>query len=455
MSEAFDLIVIGGGSGGLAVAEKAAQLGRRVILVERDMLGGTCVNTGCVPKKIMWYAADMAHALHDAPDFGFAVEQRGFDWEALVRKRQRHIHMINHYWETYCEGQRIHMAFGEARFVGPHEIEVEGERYTAPHVVIAPGSRPLVPRVPGAELGMTSDDFFALTTQPRRLAIIGGGYIGVELAGMMRALGSEVTVVTLEDSLLEVFDPLISTTLAEAMTKQGIELHFCYRVTGLERQDQELAICSDAEQTLAGFDAIFWAVGRTPNSDTLELAAAGIEVRADGMIPVDDYQNTRVPGHYALGDVTGRAPLTPVAIAAGRRLTERLFAGQPERHLDYRNIPTVVFSHPPVGAVGLTEPEACAIYGREALKVYVTSFTPMRFALCKQGMTTAMKLICAGPEQRVVGIHLIGVGVDEMLQGFAVALRMGATKRDFDDTVAIHPTAAEELVTLKVPRELH
>lgn len=450
MTQQFDLIAIGGGSGGLAVAEKAAQLGRRTAIVERAKLGGTCVNLGCVPKKVMWYAAHLAAACAEAPDYGIQVQSSGIDWAKLVAGRNRYVAAINDYWNGYVERLGITHFQGTARFVDAHTIAVGETHYTAEHIVIATGSRPIVPCLPGAELGITSDGFFALQAQPKRVAIIGGGYIGVELAGVLRALGSEVTVVALEDRLLWLFDPLVSEVLAENMRASGIEIHLSFEVAALERDEQGIALIARDGQRLGGFDQAIWAVGRTPNSRELGLEAAGVTVAPNGVIPTDAYQNTNVPGIYAIGDVAGREPLTPVAIAAGRRLAERLFNNKPELRLDYDNIPTAVFAHPPVGKVGLTEPQARERFG-DALSIYETRFTPMRYALSAHGYQTAMKLICAGPEERVVGIHLIGDGVDEMLQGFAVAVKMGATKSDLDNTVAIHPCSAEELVTLKEP----
>jgi glutathione-disulfide reductase len=450
MSQHFDLIAIGGGSGGLAVAEKAAQLGRRVAVVETGKLGGTCVNAGCVPKKVMWYGAHLAAAVADAPGYGVQVQSQGMDWSTLVAGRNGYVSAINRYWDRYVDQQGITRIEGQARFVDAKTILVEGERYSADHIVIATGGRPIVPRMPGAELGITSDGFFALEARPKRVAIIGGGYIGVELAGMLRTFGTEVTIVALEDRVLALFDPMISETLAENMGMHGIEMHLEFEVVALEKDDGGLALVARDGTSLGGFDTIIWAVGRTPNTRDLSLDAAGVTMQPNGVIPTDAYQNTNVSGIYALGDVTGREPLTPVAIAAGRRLAERLFGNKPDLKLDYENVPTVVFAHPPIGKVGLTEPEARERFG-DTLTVYETSFTPMRYALNEHGPKTAMKLICTGPEERVVGIHIIGDGADEMLQGFAVAVKMGATKADLDSTVAIHPSSAEELVTLKVP----
>lgn len=450
MSQHFDLIAIGGGSGGLAVAEKAAQFGKRVALIEGAKLGGTCVNVGCVPKKVMWYAANLAAAVADAPDYGVRVQSQGFDWAKLVAGRNRYIADINGYWDGYVERLGLTRIDGFARFVDARTVAVGDQHYTADHIVIATGGRPIVPRMPGAELGITSDGFFALEEQPKRVAIIGGGYIGVELAGVLSALGTEITIVALEDRMLALFDPLISETLAENMRLHGIDMHLQFEVAGIERDEQGLVLAARDGQRLTGFDQVIWAVGRAPNTRDLNLEAAGITVERSGVIPTDAYQNTTVPGIYAIGDIAGREPLTPVAIAAGRRLAERLFNDKPDLKLDYENVPTVVFAHPPIGKVGLTEPEARERYG-DTLTIYETSFTPMRYSLNAHGPKTAMKLVCAGEDEKVVGIHLIGDGVDEMMQGFGVAVKMGATKADLDNTVAIHPCSAEELVTLKVP----
>ncbi|MDJ0739179.1 MAG: glutathione-disulfide reductase [Gammaproteobacteria bacterium] len=448
MHKHFDLIAIGGGSGGLAVAEKAAQFGRRVAVIEAAKLGGTCVNNGCVPKKVMWYAANLAHAVDDAAAFGIAAGRGATDWRKLVHGREAYIGRINDYWDGYVDDSGITRIDGHARFVDPHTVDVDGATYSAEHIVIATGGRPIVPPLPGAELGITSDGFFALTEQPRRVAIVGAGYIGVELAGVLRALGSEVSVVALEARVLETFDTMISDVLMAEMRKQGIALHLDFTVAGLAETAAGIALDAADGTRLDGFDCVIWAVGRAPNTADLGLDRAGVETRANGVVPTDEYQNTNVPGIYAIGDITGRAALTPVAIAAGRRLAERLFGGQPHRHVDYSNIPSVVFAHPPVATVGLTEQQARARH--HEVTVYQTAFTPMRHALSAHGVTTAMKLVCVGEEQRVAGIHLVGDNVDEMLQGFAVAVKMGATKADFDNTIAIHPTSAEELVTLKV-----
>ena len=449
MSTHYDLIAIGGGSGGLAVAERAAQLGKRVAIADPASLGGTCVNAGCVPKKVMWYAAHIAHAVEDASHFGLQAQLQHVDWAELTQRRGRYTANINRYWEGYVRDLGIDWLQGRAQFRGAQEIEVAGQRYRADQIVIATGSRPMVPPVPGAELGITSDGFFALDRQPRRVAIIGGGYIGVELAGVLRALGTDVTVVALEDRLLAAFDPMVSDLLHQEMSNAGIALHLPWRVSALARTGDQIDVLGADGARLRNFDAVIWAVGRSPNTEGLNLQAAGLATAAGGRIEVDPWQRTAIQGLHAIGDVTGRKPLTPVAIGAGRRLAERLFGGKPDARLDYDNIASVVFAHPPVGTVGLTEAEAVERFGNE-VTVYETRFTPMRHALSgERASQTAMKLVCAGSEERVVGLHLVGDGADELLQGFAVAVKMGATKADFDQTVAIHPTSAEELVTLK------
>jgi glutathione reductase (NADPH) len=450
----FDLIAIGGGSGGLAVAERAAQLGKKVAIVEPFRMGGTCVNNGCVPKKVMWYAANLAYAVDDASGFGIPAQRGNTDWQKLVAGREQYINNITSYWNGYVQESGIERIDGRAHLVDARTIEVAGKRYSAQHIVIATGGQPMVPPVPGAELGITSDGFFRLSEQPRRVAVIGGGYIGVELSGVLNALGSSVTLFALESRIMERFDPMISRVLQAEMRRQGISLRTGFQVSALNESANGLVVHGADNEIVQAFDTVIWAVGRRPNTRGLNLEAAGVEMLPNGIIPVDEFENTNVPGIYAIGDITGKMPLTPVAIAAGRRLAERLFGNRPHSKVDYHNIPSVVFSHPPIGTVGMTEAEAREQHG-DAVTVYSSEFTPMRHALSAHGSTTAMKLVCVGEEEQVVGIHLIGDNADEMLQGFAVAVKMGATKADFDSTIAIHPTSAEELVTMKVPDVTH
>ncbi len=449
MSEHFDLIAIGAGSGGLSVAERAARYGARCAVVERGPLGGTCVNVGCVPKKVMWFAASMAHALKDAPGYGFSLAETGFDWATLKARRDAYVNGINTWYHTYLADSDVALIEGTARFVDARTIEVDGRRYSADHIVVAVGGEPVVPEIPGAELGITSDGFFELEALPARVAVAGAGYIAVELAGMLNALGADVSLLLRKERLLRSFDAMLRDALMEEMLEDGIDILAGSEVSGVQRQpDGRLDIGCHNGRVLNDIDCLIWAVGRRPLTAGLGLEAAGVETDAAGYIPTDAFENTNVPGLYAIGDVNGKVQLTPVAIAAGRRLADRLFGGMPDRRLAYENIPTVVFSHPPIGTVGLTEEQARERHG-EAVKIYQTRFTAMYHALTERNQQTSMKLVTVGAQERVVGCHIIGMGADEMLQGFAVAMRMGATKRDLDDTVAIHPTSAEELVTMR------
>jgi glutathione reductase (NADPH) len=449
MSKHYDLIAIGGGSGGLSAAERAAVYGAKCAVIESGKMGGTCVNVGCVPKKVMWYGAEIAQALRNAPSYGFDINVYGFKWSKLVAAREQYIKGINDWYHTYLSDSNIDEIVGTASFLNAKTLEVNGESYTADHIVIAPGGVPTLPGIEGAELGMTSDGFFALSEQPKRVAVVGAGYIAVELAGVLNALGSEVDLLLRRQHFLSGFDAMLRDTLMEEMINDGVNIMPGVAVERVELADDGSRVLHFQNgQQLTGIDAVIWAIGRTPNTADLNLAAAGVEHDGHGYIPTDEYQNTNVDGVYAVGDVTGRAQLTPVAIAAARRLGDRLFNNQPERKLDYENIPTVMFSHPPIGTVGLTEEEAREQHG-DAVKVYQTRFTAMAHAFTEHRPSTAMKLVCVGAQEKVVGVHVIGQGADEMLQGFAVALKMGATKADFDNTVAIHPTSAEELVTLR------
>ncbi len=449
MEQHFDLLVIGGGSGGMATARRAASYGARVALVERSRLGGTCVNVGCVPKKVMWNAAHTADALHRAADYGFQVGPAALDWGELKSRRDAYIRRLNGIYGRNIDKAGITLLEGDARLVDARTVEVAGARYTASHILVATGGRPSRPDIPGQELGIDSDGFFELAEQPRRVAVVGAGYIAVELAGVLHHLGTQADLVVRREAPLRSFDPLIRDSLLEAMEQDGITVQTHSVPKALERADDgTLTLELEDGRHIGGYDQVIWAIGRDLCTDGLGLEAAGVERNGDGSIPVNAYQETNIQGIYAVGDIIGHHPLTPVAIAAGRRLADRLFGGQADRHLDYQCVPTVVFSHPPIGTVGLTEPEAREQYGEEEVEVFTTRFVAMDYAMGDDKRRSAMKLVTVGDNRRVVGAHLFGVGSDEMLQGFAVAIRMGATKQDLDDTVAIHPTAAEELVTL-------
>lgn len=432
----------------MATARRAAEYGAKVALIEKARVGGTCVNVGCVPKKLFWYAANTAEALHNAPFFGFAKpESVAFDWAGFKKERDAYIARLNGIYEKNLEKSGVSLIRGAAKFIDKETVEVEGKRYQAKHILIAVGGAPSIPEIAQAQLGITSDDFFALEKQPQHMLIIGGGYIACEIAGVMQALGSQAEIVIRGKYLLRQLDEDISSTLADAMQEQGIKIHREANVKAIEKQGGKLEVQLDNGEKILT-DCLLWATGRRPATDALNLAAAGIAVQNNGVIAVDDYQNTNVAGIYAIGDVVGKIDLTPVAIAAGRRLAARLFKGDSQAKLDYENVPSVMFTHPPIGTVGLGEREARAQYG-DTLKVYKAQFTPMARTFAAHKPKTLMKLICQGEQEKIVGIQMIGDGVDEMLQGFAVAVKMGACKADFDDTVAIHPTSAEELVTLR------
>jgi len=447
-TQAFDLISIGGGSGGLACAQRAAEYGAKAAVIESHRLGGTCVNVGCVPKKVMWNAASVALSLADAADYGFDIDVRDNDWTVLKQKRDAYIARLNGIYARNLGAKGVTHMHGSARFVDSHTVEVDGTRMTAPHIVIATGGVPIVPDLPGAGLGISSDGFFALERRPKRVAIVGSGYVACELAGAFHELGSQVELFIRKDHVLTHFDVMLGTSLMREMRAAGMTVHEHVIPAAIREKSSGKTLVAADGREFAGFDAVLWAVGRAPNVAGLDLPRAGVRQGGGDFIVTDEFQNTNIPGIYAIGDVTGRAALTPVAIAAGRRLSDRLFNGESDRRLDYSSIATVVFTHPPIGTVGLTESEARAKYGN-AVKVYVADFTPMYHALTTRKTRTDMKLVCVGPEQRIVGCHVIGTGADEMMQGFAVAVRMGATKRDFDDTVAIHPTSSEELVTMR------
>lgn len=441
-----DLLVIGGGSAGLALAIRAARHGAKVTLFEPHELGGTCVNRGCVPKKAMWLAAELAQAQKLAARVGFDNRPGTLDWPAFIARRQAYVERARHAYARRLEEYGVRVIPAYAHFVEAHTLLADGVRYGAPHIAIATGSRPRQLDLPGVALGIDSDGFFGLRECPRRVGIIGGGYIAVELAGVLNALGAKVELFS-RSRLLSHFDAELGDALGVAMAGDGIEQHSRCAVQGALRERGELWLdCADHARH-GPYDQIVWAVGRVPNVESLQLHAAGVAPGRENHVATDEFENTSVEGVYALGDVNGKRALTPVAVAAGRALAERLFGGQAASHLDYENIPSVVFSHPPVASVGLSEAQARARHG-EAVHVHMASFVPMLYMLAGHERRTLMKMVTVGNEERVVGLHGIGPAMDEMLQGFAVALRMGATRSDFLRTVAIHPTSAEEFVLL-------
>ena len=450
MVKEYDYIVIGGGSGGIASANRAAMHGAKVILFEGKEVGGTCVNVGCVPKKVMWYGAQVAETLHRyAGEYGFDVTLNKFDFATLKANRQAYIDRIHGSYERGFDSNGVERVYEYAKFVDPHTVEVAGERYTAPHILIATGGHALYPNIPGSEYGITSDGFFELDEVPKRTAVIGGGYIAVEVAGVLNALGSDTHLFVRKDRPLRTFDKDIIDVLVNEMAKSGPTLHTHANATEVVKNaDDSLTISFDNGETVT-VDCLIWAIGRAANTSGFGLEKTGVELTERGNIYSDAFENTSVPGIYALGDVTGKLDLTPVAVKAGRQLSERLFNNKSDAKLDYTDVATVVFSHPVIGSVGLTEEKAIAKYGSENIKVYKSSFTPMYTALGDNRQPSTMKLVTLGEDEKIIGLHGIGYGVDEMVQGFSVAIKMGATKADFDNTVAIHPTGSEEFVTMR------
>jgi glutathione reductase (NADPH) len=449
MTQQYDLAVIGGGSGGLACAQRAAQYGARVVLLEPGRLGGACVNVGCVPKKIMWNAANFADELRAASAYGFSEFAFTHDWAVLKKRRDAYITRLNDIYAQNLQKRGVDFIAERARFVEAGVLQAGDQRINASRIVIATGTRPSVPPIVGANLGIDSDGFFELAVRPQRVALVGSGYIAIELAAILAGLGSTVTLIIRGEQLLRGFDEMLSAAAWRGLEDAGVTI---IKNTVLEKiqtaENGSLRLFSAGFASPLAVDCLLWAIGRAPVSRNLGLERAGVSLNADGYIVTDKYQETNIAGIYAIGDVTGRVPLTPVAIAAGRRLSDRLFGTQPERYLDYDNIATAVFGNPPMGTVGLSEHEARRQYGAR-VKVYSSDFVPLYYSMMDQKPRTHMKLVTVDEEERILGVHIAGPGADEILQGFAVALRMGARKCDLDDTVAIHPTSAEELVTMR------
>ncbi|KAJ5578517.1 Glutathione reductase [Penicillium hispanicum] len=468
-TQQYDYIVLGGGSGGSGSARRAAGwYGAKTLIVESGRAGGTCVNVGCVPKKMTWNFGTINETLHIGKYYGYEIpENIPMNFKHFKETRDAEIKRLNGIYERNWNREGIDLVHGRARFVEPKVIEVAAAdgsgaaRYTAKHILIATGGRPNIPTVPGAEHGITSDGFFEIEELPPKIAVVGAGYIAVELAGVMNAVNVETHMFIRGDHFLRKFDPMIQKTMTDRYEAAGVHMHRHHSgfkeiklIRDGKGKDRLIKLITNDGSELE-VNELLWAVGRAPEVEDLHLDIPGVKLNHSGHIVVDEYQNTSVEGVYALGDVTGQAELTPVAIAAGRHLGSRIF-GPPElksSKLSYENIPTVVFSHPEVGSIGLTEPEARQRYGDDKIKVYHTKFTDMFHSLMppeeKTKNPTEMKIICAGPQEKVIGLHILGLGVGEMLQGFGVAVKMGATKQDFDSCVAIHPTSAEELVTLR------
>ncbi|RCI17054.1 hypothetical protein L249_2328 [Ophiocordyceps polyrhachis-furcata BCC 54312] len=465
VTKEIDYLVIGGGSGGLASARMASSnYGVKTMVVEAKRLGGTCVNVGCVPKKVTYNAAAIAETIHSAAAYGFSVKETApFDWSAFKAKRDGYVKRLNGIYERNLTKDGVEYVHGWCRLLSRNQAELsldDGSKVlvNAKKMLVAVGGRPKPPpQIPGAELGINSDGFFDVDTLPKRVALVGAGYIAVEFAGMLNALGVETHLLIRHDTFLRNFDPMVQESVTREYERLGVRLHKRCNTSKVEKgSDGKLTITyrddDGKESSVSGVDHLIWATGREPLTRNIGLEEAGVKLDERGYVVVDAGQQTSVDNIFALGDVTGHVELTPVAIAAGRKLSHRLF-GPPgaSATLDYSNIPSVVFAHPEVGSIGLTEPQAIEEYGKDQIKVYKTGFSAMFYAMMEQADKgpSQYKLIVAGPEEKVVGLHILGQGSAEMLQGFGVAIKMGATKADFDNCVAIHPTSAEELVTLK------
>ena len=434
----YDYIVVGGGSGGIASANRAGMYGAKVLLIEGNKIGGTCVNVGCVPKKVMWQASSMLEMIErDAPSYGVQADVGKFDFNELVERREKYIDFLHGAYYRGLDSNNVERIEGYATFKSDHVVSVNGEEYTAPNVLIATGGRPSQMEIPGGEYAIDSNGFFEMTEQPKEVVVLGAGYIAAELSGVLQGMGTQVYWAFRHSRPLRTFDKMLADNLDHHVAKEI-----------KKNEDETYTVYFENGNTLTG-DKVLFAGGRIPNTDKLGLENTSVTLNEKGFVIVDKYQNTTSEGVYAVGDVIGKIDLTPVAIAAGRRLSERVFNGKSEEFLDYENVPTVIFTHPTIATIGLSEESAIERYGKDQIKIYHSRFTPMYFALSDYRQKCDMKLVCLGKEEKIIGLHAIGVGVDEMLQGFAVAIKMGATKKDFDDTVAIHPTGSEEFVTMR------
>ncbi|WP_339446754.1 glutathione-disulfide reductase [Pseudomonas sp. EA_5y_Pfl2_R50] len=449
MAYDFDLYVIGAGSGGVRAARFAAGFGAKVAVAESRYLGGTCVNVGCVPKKLLVYGAHFAEDFEQASGFGWNLGEADFDWATLIANKDREINRLNGIYRNLLVNSGVTLHEAHAKIVGPHEVEVNGERFSAKNILIATGGWPQIPEIPGREHAIGSNEAFFLKELPKRVLVVGGGYIAVEFAGIFHGLGASTTLLYRGDLFLRGFDGSVRKHLQEELTKRGLDLQFNADIARIDKQaDGSLkATLKDGRELEA--DCIFYATGRRPMLDNLGLENTDVQLTDKGFIKVDEQYQTSEPSILALGDVIGRVQLTPVALAEGMAVARRLFKPEQYRPVDYKMIPTAVFSLPNIGTVGLTEEEA-----REAghdVVVFESRFRPMKLTLTDCQEKTLMKLVVDGKTDKVLGCHMVGPDAGEIVQGLAIALKAGATKRDFDDTIGVHPTAAEEFVTMRTP----
>ncbi len=441
----FDMFTIGAGSGGVASSRRAGSYGARVAICEESRVGGTCVIRGCVPKKLLVYGAQFADAFADAAGFGWTVPVPSFDWPALIDAKDREIERLSQIYRTMLKNSGVELIEGRGVLVDPHTIEINGRHYTADKILIATGSHPTVPDIPGIEHVISSNEALDLPQLPRRIVIVGGGYIAVEFAGIFNGFGSEVVELIRREELLYGFDDDIRIALGQEMRGRGVEIHGRTQVARIEKVAQGFSVHTMTGQKFSA-DVVMYATGRNPNTKGLGLAAIGVETVGNGAVTVDEWSCSSEPNIYAIGDVTDRINLTPVAIAEGRALAETLFNDNPIR-MDHANVPSAVFSQPPIGAVGLTEEEARRQYGE--VDIYSARFKPMKNTLSGRDERTLMKLVVDARSERVLGCHMLGPDAPEIMQGLAIAVKCGVSKRMFDETVGIHPSAAEEFVTMR------
>ena len=443
----YDLFTIGAGSGGVRASRMSAALGARVAVAEERYMGGTCVNVGCIPKKLFAYAGHYAEDFGDAVGFGWAASKPSFDWPTLVANKDKEIARLNGIYERLLTGAGVTVFKSRARVLDAHTVEVEGRKVSAGHILVATGGWPVVPDIPGKELAITSNEAFHLPQLPGRAVVVGGGYIAVEFASIFHGLGVETVLSYRGDCLLKVFDNDLGTFLGAEMGKKGVRVCLRSHIRSIERRGKAL-VCHFSDGSTIETDAVMYATGRNPNTEGLGLERAAVEVAANGAVIVDDVFQTNVPSVHAIGDVIHKVQLTPVALAEGMVVADRLF-GKGQRTLDYRNVATAVFSHPNVGTVGLSEEQARREYADIA--IYKSTFTALKHRLSGRNELTLMKIVVDKASDRVLGVHMVGAEAGEIIQGFAVALTCGATKAQFDATIGVHPTAAEELVTMREP----
>lgn len=441
----YDLFTIGAGSGGVRASRMSASYGAKVAVAEERYLGGTCVNVGCIPKKLLVYASHFSEDFENAAGFGWTVSERSVDWAKLIANKNKEISRLNGVYRKLLQDSGVTIIDGRAEIVDSHTVVVEGQKIMARYILVAVGSWPMVPKIPGSEYAITSNEAFYLPTLPQKIIIVGGGYIGVEFAGIFHGLGVEVTQIYRGPLFLRGFDDDVRATLAEEMKKRGIDLQFNTDIKKIERAGGGLQATLIGGGTIEG-DLILYATGRTPNTRSFGLEKAQVEVKKNGAVVVDDYSKTSVDNIYAIGDCTDRIMLTPVAIAEGRAVAETLFNNNPMKP-NYINVPSAVFSTPNVGTVGLTEAQARERY--KSIDVYKTTFKPLKHTLTGRDERTMMKIIVDPATDLVLGCHMVGPDAGEIIQGLAVAMNCGATKAQFDATIGIHPTAAEEFVTMR------